>query len=145
MEEQRTLVILKPDAVRRGLVGEIILRLEKRGLRLCGARLFRFDEALCREHYAHLAPEPFFHEIVEYMTSGLSLALIWEGPEAIRIVRTIIGPTNPIDAPPGTIRGDFALTYRQNVVHASDSLESAVDEIKRFFPPECSIAPLVEV
>lgn len=145
MEDQRTLVVLKPDAVRRGLVGEIILRLEKRGLRLCGARLFRFDEALCREHYAHLAQESFFSEIVDYMTSGPSLALIWEGPEAVRIVRTIIGPTNPVEAPPGTIRGDFAISYRQNVVHASDSLETATEEIERFFPPECSLAPLGEV
>ena len=98
---ERTLVILKPDALQRALAGEIISRLEKKGFILVGAKLFRFDEALCRRHYAHLVDKPFFPEIVDYMTSGPCLAMVWQGPE----VRSMIGPTNPLEAAPGTIRG----------------------------------------
>jgi nucleoside-diphosphate kinase len=141
---ERTLVILKPDTVSRGFMGEIISRFEKKGFRLAGVRLLRFDEALCRVHYAHLADKPFFPEIVEYMTSGPSLAMIWEGAEAVEVVRKMIGPTNPAEAPHGTIRGDFALTRRQNAIHASDSVIAAEEEILRFFPADCRFAPKSE-
>ncbi|HHZ19177.1 MAG TPA: nucleoside-diphosphate kinase [Firmicutes bacterium] len=131
---ERTLVILKPDALQRALAGEIISRLEKKGFILVGAKLFRFDEALCRRHYAHLVDKPFFPEIVDYMTSGPCLAMVWQGPEVIAFVRSMIGPTNPLEAAPGTIRGDYGISTRKNVIHASDSLAAAEQEIQRFFP-----------
>lgn len=131
---ERTLVILKPDALQRGLVGEIISRVEKKGFSLTGAKLFWFDEALCRKHYAHLAEEKFFSEIVDYMTSGPCLAMVWQGPGVISLIRTLIGPTDPAQAAPGTIRGDYGFSMRKNVIHASDSISAAEQEIQRFFP-----------
>lgn len=134
--EERTLVILKPDAVRRRLVGEIIGRFEKKDLRLEAIRMLRFDEALCRAHYAHLVDKDFFPPLMDYIVSGPCVAMIWEGPDAVSKVRSMIGPTNSLQAAPGTIRGDYGLNGRENVIHASDSVSGAEEEIERFFSAE---------
>jgi nucleoside-diphosphate kinase len=130
---ERTLVLVKPDAMRRALAGEILARLERRGLELRSARLVTVDRPLAEEHYAEHAAKPFFGELVEFITSGPTLALVVEGEGAIGVVRTTIGATNPADAAPGTIRGDFALSMPDNLVHGSDSPESAEREIALWF------------
>ena len=134
--DERTLVILKPDAVRRRLVGEIVGRFEKKGLELKAVKMFRFDEALCRAHYAHLTDKDFFPLLLDYITSGPCVAMIWAGPDAVSKVRAMIGPTDSLRAAPGTIRGDYGLNGRENVIHASDSVTGAEEEIQRFFPGE---------
>lgn len=134
--DERTLVILKPDAVRRQLIGEIISRFEKKDLRLVAIRMLRFDEALCREHYAHLVAKDFFPPLLAYITSGPCTAMIWEGADVVAKVRGMIGPTNSLQAAPGSIRGDFGINGRENAIHASDSVTGAEEEIKRFFPSE---------
>jgi nucleoside-diphosphate kinase len=131
---QRTLVLVKPDGVRRGLVGEIIGRLERKGLRLVAGRFFTIDEALAGRHYAEHTEKPFFGDLVAFITSGPVMALAVEGAEAVPVVRTLMGPTNPIDAPPGTIRGDLAIELTENLIHGSDSPESAKRELGLFFP-----------
>jgi nucleoside-diphosphate kinase len=131
---QSTLVLIKPDAVRRGLAGEILGRLERRGLELSACRLLTVDRALAEEHYAEHAEKPFFAELVEFITSGPTLALVAEGESAISVVRTTMGATNPTNAAPGTIRGDLALAMPDNLVHGSDSPESAAREIALWFP-----------
>jgi len=131
---QRTLVLVKPDGVRRGLVGEIVGRLERKGLRLVAGRLFTIDEELAGKHYAEHTSKPFFGDLVSFITSGPVLALAVEGLEAVSVVRTLMGPTNPVDAPPGTIRGDLAIELTQNLIHGSDSPESAERELGLFFP-----------
>jgi nucleoside-diphosphate kinase len=133
MAAERTLVLIKPDAVRRGLAGEILRRFELRGLEIREARLLTVDRELAREHYAEHAEKPFFGELVEFITSGPTLALVLEGEGAIATVRTTIGATNPADAGPGTIRGDLALSMPDNLVHGSDSAESAAREISLWF------------
>ena len=133
-DTQRTLVLVKPDGVRRGLVGEIVGRLERKGLRLVAGRLFTIDEDLAGRHYAEHTEKPFFGDLVSFITSGPVMALAVEGPEAVAVVRTLMGPTNPIDAPPGTIRGDLAIELTQNLIHGSDSPESAQRELGLFFP-----------
>jgi nucleoside-diphosphate kinase len=133
MAAERTLVLIKPDAVRRGLAGEILRRFELRRLEIREARLLTVDRELAREHYAEHAEKPFFGELVEFITSGPTLALVWEGEGAIATVRTTIGATNPADAGPGTIRGDLALSMPDNLVHGSDSAESAAREISLWF------------
>ena len=133
MAAERTLVLIKPDAMRRGLAGEILRRFEQRGLELREARLVQVDDALAKEHYAEHAEKPFFGELVEFITSGPTLALVVEGEGAIATVRTTVGATNPADAGPGTIRGDLALSMPDNLVHGSDSAESAVREIALWF------------
>ena len=133
MAAERTLVLVKPDAMRRGLAGEILRRFEARGLEVKEARLVTVDEALAKEHYAEHAEKPFFGELVEFITSGPTLALVLEGEGAIATVRTTMGATNPADAGPGTIRGDLALSMPDNLVHGSDSPESAAREIKLWF------------
>jgi nucleoside-diphosphate kinase len=130
---ERTLVLIKPDAMRRGLAGEILRRFEQRGLELREARLVQVDDALAKEHYAEHAEKPFFGELVEFITSGPTLALVVEGDGAIATVRTTVGATNPADAGPGTIRGDLALSMPDNLVHGSDSAESAAREIALWF------------
>jgi len=130
---ERTLVLIKPDAMRRGLAGEILRRFEQRGLELREARLVQVDDALAKEHYAEHAEKPFFGELVEFITSGPTLALVVEGEGAIATVRTTVGATNPADAGPGTIRGDLALSMPDNLVHGSDSPESAAREIALWF------------
>ncbi len=130
---ERTLVLIKPDAVERGLAGEILARLEQRGLSLRAAKLVRVDRALAERHYAEHAEKPFFGELVEFITSAPTLALVVEGESAVSVVRTTMGATNPVDAAPGTIRGDLALAMPDNLVHGSDSAESAEREIALWF------------
>jgi nucleoside-diphosphate kinase len=133
MSEQ-TLVLCKPDAVARRLVGEIVRRIEAKGLTLGAMELRRLDEATARKHYAEHEGKPFFADLVSFITSGPLVALVVEGPEAWKVVRTLMGSTNPRDAAPGTIRGDLAVELTENLVHGSDGPESAVREIALFFP-----------
>jgi len=133
MAVERTLVLAKPDAVARGLSGEIVARLERRGLVLRGAKLLRVDQALAEQHYAEHVEKPFFGELIAFITSGPTLALVVEGEGAIATVRQTMGATNPAQAGPGTIRGDLALAMPDNLVHGSDSPESAVREIALWF------------
>jgi nucleoside-diphosphate kinase len=133
MGVERTLVLVKPDAMARGFAGEIVGRLESRGLALAEARLVTVDRELAETHYAEHREKPFFGELVEFITSGPTLALVVEGESAIAVVRTTIGATNPTNAAPGTIRGDLALAMPDNLVHGSDSPESAEREIGLWF------------
>ena len=134
MATERTLVLIKPDAMQRGLAGEILARLERRGLVLRGADLVHVDRDLAERHYAEHREKPFFEELVEFITSSPTLALAVEGESAIQLVRTTMGATNPTDAAPGTIRGDLALSMPDNLVHGSDSPESAARELALWFP-----------
>src|SRR5215204_4614619 len=133
MAVERTLVLVKPDAVERRLAGEIVARLERRGLELRAARLVTVDLALAEEHYSEHREKPFFGELVKFITSAPTLALIVEGESAIGVVRTTMGATNPTEAAPGTIRGDLALAMPNNLVHGSDSPGSAQREIALWF------------
>ncbi|MXV89273.1 MAG: nucleoside-diphosphate kinase [Acidimicrobiia bacterium] len=129
-----TLVLCKPDAVERGLVGEILSRFERKGLRIAAARLLRVDADLAARHYAEHVERPFYPELRDFIGRSPTLALVLEGPEeTYAIVRTLMGPTNPAAAPPGTIRGDFGLEVTENLVHGSDSEASAAREIALFF------------
>ena len=130
---ERTLVLIKPDAIKRRLAGEILARFERRGLELRAAKLVRVDRALAEEHYNEHSEKPFFGELVEFITSGPTLALVLEGDGAIAVVRTTMGATNPTNADPGTIRGDLALAMPDNLVHGSDSADSAEREIALWF------------
>lgn len=130
---ERTLVLAKPDAVQRGLVGEIISRLERRGLRIAALRLFQMDEELARRHYAEHEGKAFFAPLIRYITSSPIVAAVFEGRGAIELVRKTVGATNPATAEPGTIRADLAMDTGRNLVHASDSPESARREIALFF------------
>jgi nucleoside-diphosphate kinase len=130
---ERTLVLIKPDAMQRRLAGEILARFEQRGLEVRAAKLVHVDEALAGEHYDEHREKPFFGELVEFITSSPTLALVLEGESAVKVVRTTMGSTNPVDSAPGTIRGDLALAMPDNLVHGSDSLESAEREIALWF------------
>jgi len=130
---ERTLVLIKPDAVRRALAGEILARFERRGLQIREAKLLAVDRALAEEHYAEHREKPFFGELVDFITSAPTLALVLEGEGAIATVRTTMGATNPANAAPGSIRGDLALSMPDNLVHGSDSPESADREIALWF------------
>jgi nucleoside-diphosphate kinase len=131
---EQTLVLCKPDAVRRGLVGEIVSRIETKGLTLRALEMRRLDEATARKHYAEHDGKPFFGDLVAFITGGPLVAMVVEGPEAWKVVRTLMGSTNPRDAAPGTIRGDLAVELTENLVHGSDGPESAAREIALFFP-----------
>jgi len=131
---ERTLVLCKPDAVQRGLVGEVVGRLEHKGFRLVAMELRTLDEPTAKQHYAEHEGKPFFGDLVSFITSGPLVALCVEGPDAVGAVRTLMGPTNPITAPPGSIRGDYGLEIEKNLVHGSDSPESAARELSLFFP-----------
>ncbi|MCL2305731.1 MAG: nucleoside-diphosphate kinase [Planctomycetaceae bacterium] len=131
---EKTLVLLKPDAVARKVVGEILARFEKKGLTIAAMKMLRITPKLAKRHYEEHIAKPFYPELERYITSGPVIAMILEGPEAISAVRTLVGPTNGLFAPPGTIRGDYSLSYQQNLVHASDSPQSAEWEIAIFFP-----------
>lgn len=133
---ERTFVMVKPNGVERGLVGEIVARFERRGFRLVGLRALRMDRALAERHYAEHAGKPFFESLVSFITSGPVVAMVWEGREAVRVARAMMGVTDPADAAPGTIRGDFSLSKEENVVHGSDGPESAAREIALFFPED---------
>ncbi len=130
----RTLVLCKPDAVERRLVGEIISRFERKGLRIAEMRMFTIDKELAGRHYAEHAEKPFFGELVNFITRGPVVALAVEGPEAFSVVRALMGATNPRQAAAGTIRGDLAIELTENLVHGSDSAESAERELGLFFP-----------
>jgi nucleoside-diphosphate kinase len=130
---ERTLVLIKPDALERSLAGEILGRLERRGLEIRAAKLVQLDRSLAERHYAEHSEKPFFGELVDFITSAPTLALVVEGESAISVVRTTIGATNPAEAAPGTIRGDLALAMPDNLVHGSDSPESAEREIALWF------------
>jgi nucleoside-diphosphate kinase len=132
--DERTLVLCKPDAVARGLVGEVIGRLERKGFRLLAMELRTLDEATAKQHYGEHEGKPFFGDLVSFIISGPLVALCVEGPDAVGAVRTLMGPTNPVTAPPGSIRGDFGLEIEKNLVHGSDSPESAARELALFFP-----------
>ncbi len=130
---ERTYIMLKPDCIQRGLVGEVVSRIEKKGYRFTDAKMMKLDEELLRVHYAHMTDKPFFPEIIAYMTSGPVLCLIAEGDNAVMGVRQLIGGTEFEDRVAGTIRGDLTYCVRYNLIHASDSVENAEIEIKRFF------------
>lgn len=130
---ERTYIMLKPDCMTRGLTGEIISRIERRGYRITNAKFVWFDEKLCEEHYAHCVGKPWYAPTLEYMTSGPSLAMIVEGENVIKGMRLLMGPTKFGEAQPGTIRGDYATSNARNLIHGSDSPEAAEIEIKRFF------------
>src|SRR5438874_8201771 len=140
MALERTLVLVKPDGVQRGLAGEVVSRLEQRGLHLIGLKLMRMGRSLAERHYAEHREKPFFGELVEFITSAPVVAMVWEGVGAVSVVRTMMGSTDPAAAAPGTIRGDRALSIGQNVVHGSDSVGRAAEEVSLFFTP----AELVE-
>ena len=136
MASERTLVLIKPDAMQRRLAGEILARLERRGLDVRAARLVQVPRDLAEEHYAEHREKPFFGELVEFITSAPTLALVLEGEGAIAVVRSMMGATNPANAAPGSIRGDLALSMPDNLVHGSDSPESAQREIALWFPAD---------
>jgi nucleoside diphosphate kinase len=133
MSIEKTYIMLKPDCVKRGLIGEVISRIERKGYKIVDAKMMNLDEAILKVHYAHLADKPFFPNIVEYMTSGPVLGMIVEGESAVQGMRIIMGATKFEEATAGTIRGDFAHSTRENLIHGSDSPENAEIEIKRFF------------
>lgn len=133
---QRTLVLLKPDAIQRGLAGEIISRLERKGLKLVAGKLMLVSEELANRHYKDHVGKPFFEGLVTFITSGPLMAMVVEGENAVDVVRSTMGATNPQEAAPGTIRGDLANTIGQNLIHGSDSEESAAREVSLFFSPE---------
>ncbi|MBI2327905.1 nucleoside-diphosphate kinase [Candidatus Curtissbacteria bacterium] len=130
---QRTVVLLKPDALQRGLVGEIIHRLERKGLKLVGLKMIAASEALLDEHYAHHKDKPFFAELKRFMMSSPLVCMLWEGIEAVEVVRKMAGATNSRQADMGSIRGDFSVSGSANIIHASDSVETAKVEEERFF------------
>lgn len=131
---ERTLVLVKPDGVRRKLVGEVIRRLEAKTLDIVAMRMLTVDDALAREHYGEHVDKPFFGELVAFITSGPVVAMAVEGEDAVSVVRTMMGVTDPKKAAPGTLRGDFGLAITENLVHGSDAVTSAERELKLFFP-----------
>ena len=134
MATERTLVLVKPDGVRRGLAGEVISRLERKGLTLVAMELRTLDRETAEQHYGEHRERPFFGELVDFITGGPLVAMVVEGPNAVAGVRRLMGVTNPVESTPGSIRGDYALEIGQNLVHGSDSEESAAREIGIFFP-----------
>lgn len=130
---ERTLILVKPDGVQRGLIGEIIGRFEKRGMRLVGMKFMQMSTELAEEHYAEHQGKGFFPGLIEYITSGPIVAMVWEGTNAISVARTMMGATRPHESAPGTIRGDYALEVGRNIVHGSDGEESAAREIDLYF------------
>ncbi len=133
---EQTLVILKPSAVERCLIGEVITRIQQRGLIITGMKMMQLDEAILREHYAHLVDKPFFPSIVESMTASPVVVMVLKGVDVVEVFRAMTGVTNGRKAAPGTLRGDFCMSGQANIVHASDSVENARIEIARFFKPE---------
>ena len=136
MSLEKTLVILKPSAVQRGLIGEITTRFERKGLRLAGMKMMQLTDELLNEHYAHLSEKPFFQRVKNSMMASPVIVCCYEGVDAIQVVRSMTGATNGRVAIPGTIRGDFSVSSQENIVHTSDSPKTAIVEINRFFKPE---------
>jgi nucleoside-diphosphate kinase len=133
---EKSLVLIKPDAVQRGLAGKIIDRIERRGLRIAAMKMLRMDKELASRHYGIHKDKPFFNSLVDFITSGPIVAIVFEGPQAVEVIRQTMGSTNSAKAAAGTIRGDFGVDLQQNLVHGSDSLENAAKEIAIFFKPE---------
>lgn len=133
MQAERSLIIIKPDAIQRNIVGAIIDRFEKKGLKIIGVKMMHLTDVLLTEHYAHIADKPFFPRIQKFMQSAPVIVMALSGAGAVAAIRTIVGPTKAFEAAGGTIRGDFAMSMQSNVVHASDSVENGEIEIKRFF------------
>jgi nucleoside-diphosphate kinase len=133
--KERTLLLVKPDALQRGLLGRIVSRFEDKGFKIVAMKMLHMTKELAREHYAHLVEKPFYHDLEKFVTGNPIVALVVEGKDAVEVVRLIVGPTNASKAPGGTIRGDFSNSTSRNVIHASDSKETAEKEIKRFFKP----------
>ena len=133
---EKTLVLLKPCTLQRGLVGEVIKRFEQKGLHLCGLKMMQLDDAILSEHYAHLSAKPFFQRVKDSMMTAPVIAMCLEGVDAIAAVRKLAGVTNGRNAEPGTIRGDLCMSFQENIVHASDGPETAEAELRRFFKPE---------
>jgi nucleoside-diphosphate kinase len=133
---EKTLVLVKPDGVQRGLIGEVILRLERRGLKLIAAKLVQVNLELAETHYGIHKGKPFYEGLIKYITSAPVMAMVWEGPKAVAAVRQTMGATRPIEAAPGSIRHDFGLEVGRNITHASDSAENGLTEIELWFSPE---------
>src|SRR5690625_4277069 len=130
---EKTFIMVKPDGVQRNVIGEVVKRFEQKGFKLAGAKLMNVSNELAETHYGEHKERPFFGELVEFITSGPVFAMVWEGENVIKVARSIVGETNPADAAPGTIRGDFGVTVGKNIIHGSDSNESAEREINLFF------------
>ncbi len=133
---EKTLVIIKPGALQRELVGDIINRFERKGLRLAGLKMIQLNDAILAEHYSHLTDKPFFPRIKESMMASPVIVCCWEGLDCVQVVRTMTGVTNSRNATPGTIRGDFGMSMQENIIHTSDSVENGIIELKRFFKSE---------
>jgi len=133
---EQTFIILKPSAIRRSLVGDVLTRLQRKGLFIAGIKMMQLDDAILREHYAHLVDRPFFPSLLRSMKATPVIVAVLKGKDAVAVVRTLVGATNARLAAPGTIRGDFGMSGQENIIHASDSPENAVIEINRFFRPE---------
>lgn len=133
---EQTLVLVKPDGVQRGLIGEVITRLERRGLRLVAAKFLRVSQELAETHYAIHKGKPFYNPLISYITSAPVMAMAWEGPNAVGAVRQTMGATRPAEAAPGSLRHDFALEVGRNLTHASDSVENGIIEVELWFEPE---------
>jgi nucleoside-diphosphate kinase len=133
---ERSLVLVKPDAVQRGLIGEVIMRLERRGLRLVAAKFIKVSQELARTHYAIHKGKPFYEGLISYITSAPVMAMVWEGPNAINAIRQTMGATSPAEAAPGSIRHDFALQIGRNLTHASDTVENGEKEVALWFTPQ---------
>jgi nucleoside-diphosphate kinase len=135
-KEERTLILIKPDAMQRHLLGEIVHRFERKGLKIIGMKMMRLEEAILKEHYSHHKDKPFFKGLADYMSSAPVVAMVLSGIRAVSAVRVIVGPTKSFEAPAGSIRGDFSLSTQTNLIHASDPAEDPEAEIKRFFREE---------
>ncbi len=133
---ERTLLLIKPDALQRGLVGRILARFETKGFRIVGMKMLQMSKDLAKEHYSHLVDKPFYRDLEKFVTEHPMVAVVIEGKEAVEVVRLIVGPTNASKAPAGTVRGDFSNSTSRNVIHASDSKETAEKEVERFFKDE---------
>ncbi|KAL0984079.1 hypothetical protein UPYG_G00136780 [Umbra pygmaea] len=134
--EERTFIAIKPDGVQRGLIGDIIKRFEQKGFKLVAMKFTQASESLLKEHYIDLKDRPFYPELVNYMASGPVVAMVWEGLNAVKTGRVMLGETNPADSKPGTIRGDYCIQVGRNIIHGSDSVKSANTEINLWFKPE---------
>jgi nucleoside-diphosphate kinase len=134
--KERTLLLLKSDSLQRGLIGRILERFEVKGFKIVGLKMIKISPALAKEHYAHLVSKPFYPDLEKFMTENPVVAVVVEGKEAVEVIRNIVGPTNASKAPAGTIRGDFSNSTSRNIIHASDSKETAVKEVARFFKNE---------
>jgi len=136
MNEEKVLIIIKPDAIVRGLIGEVVSRFEKKGLKIIGTKMTKLEDTLLKEHYSHIADKPFFEGIKKYMMSAPVILMVLAGENAVEATRLLVGPTDAAKADAGTIRGDLALSIQSNIVHASDSVEAGKEEVKRFFKDE---------